>query len=142
MHTHTHTFTRMHRHRHTNVCTLSFTQTKNEIEECREKRLPSPWRYRPVEESLRLFEEMRRGLIDEGKVGVLLEAGVWMQFIIKFDRKRRGLVCLYTSYDVCLGKGVTDALNFIVRLHCFQYLTWPRAVRAMPLTSSLITLVL
>eukprot|EP00983_Pelagomonas_calceolata_P120965 1160755-Pelagomonas_calceolata.AAC.7 len=42
-------------------------RTKDEIEECREKRLPSPWRNRPIEESLRLFEEMRRGLIDEGK---------------------------------------------------------------------------
>ena len=32
----------------------------------REKRLPSPWRDRPVEESLKLFEDMRRGLVDEG----------------------------------------------------------------------------
>lgn len=27
----------------------------------------SPWRDRPVEESLRLFDEMKRGMIDEGK---------------------------------------------------------------------------
>lgn len=27
----------------------------------------SPWRDRPVEESLKLFEEMRRGMIEEGK---------------------------------------------------------------------------
>lgn len=33
----------------------------------REERRPSPWRDRPVEESLQLFEDMRRGLIDEGK---------------------------------------------------------------------------
>lgn len=47
---------------------LPSLQTKAEIEACREQRLPSPWRDRPVEESLRVFEEMRRGLIDEGKV--------------------------------------------------------------------------
>ena len=27
----------------------------------------SPWRGRPIEESLRLFDEMRRGMIEEGK---------------------------------------------------------------------------
>lgn len=27
----------------------------------------SPWRDRPIEESLKLFEDMRRGLIEEGK---------------------------------------------------------------------------
>ena len=32
----------------------------------RETRSPSPWRERPVEESLRLFEEMRLGLHEEG----------------------------------------------------------------------------
>ena len=33
---------------------------------CRDAREPSPWRDRPVEESLRLFSDMRRGLLDEG----------------------------------------------------------------------------
>lgn len=33
----------------------------------RERREPSPWRDRPVQESLQLFEDMRRGLVDEGK---------------------------------------------------------------------------
>lgn len=32
----------------------------------REHYEPSPWRDRPVEESLRLFEDMRTGCIDEG----------------------------------------------------------------------------
>lgn len=27
----------------------------------------SPWRDRPIEESLRLFDEMKRGMIEEGK---------------------------------------------------------------------------
>ena len=42
-------------------------QTPDEIKESRERREPSPWRDRLVEESLRLFEDMRRGLVDEGK---------------------------------------------------------------------------
>ena len=33
----------------------------------RERREASPWRERPIEESLKLFEDMRRGLVDEGK---------------------------------------------------------------------------
>jgi len=33
---------------------------------CREAREPSPWRDRPAEVSLRLFSDMRRGLLDEG----------------------------------------------------------------------------
>lgn len=33
---------------------------------------PSPWRDRPIEESLQLFEDMRKGKIDEGMVSVKL----------------------------------------------------------------------
>ena len=29
---------------------------------------PSPWRDRPIEESLRLFEDMKNGKLDEGEV--------------------------------------------------------------------------
>lgn len=42
-------------------------QTADEIKEYREKKMNSPWRDRPVEESLKLFEEMRRGMVEEGK---------------------------------------------------------------------------
>ncbi|EOA34714.1 hypothetical protein CARUB_v10022284mg [Capsella rubella] len=40
-------------------------QTKEEIKEYREKKLNSPWRDRPIEESLKLFEEMKRGNMKE-----------------------------------------------------------------------------
>ena len=33
----------------------------------------SPWRNRPIEESLRLFDEMRRGMIEEGKATLLMK---------------------------------------------------------------------
>ncbi|MQL98503.1 hypothetical protein Taro_031212, partial [Colocasia esculenta] len=42
-------------------------QTPEEIKEYREKMMNSPWRDRPIAESLKLFDEMRCGLIDEGK---------------------------------------------------------------------------
>ncbi|CAN6336479.1 unnamed protein product [Urochloa humidicola] len=42
-------------------------QTPEEIKEYREKKMNSPWRDRPIEESVKLFEDMRHGLIAEGK---------------------------------------------------------------------------
>ncbi|GMH32257.1 hypothetical protein BSKO_00091 [Bryopsis sp. KO-2023] len=42
-------------------------QTGDEIADSRQRREPSPWRNRPMEESLKLFEEMRRGMVDEGE---------------------------------------------------------------------------
>lgn len=42
-------------------------QTAEEIKNYRSEKKDSPWRDRPIEESLKLFEDMRRGLIDEGK---------------------------------------------------------------------------
>lgn len=41
-------------------------QTPDEIKEYREKKKESPWRNRPIEESLRLFEDMRKGKFEEG----------------------------------------------------------------------------
>ncbi|KDP29433.1 hypothetical protein JCGZ_18354 [Jatropha curcas] len=42
-------------------------QTPDEIKEYREKKMNSPLRDRPIAESLKLFDEMRRGMIEEGK---------------------------------------------------------------------------
>ncbi|KAG5098452.1 hypothetical protein JHK82_048306 [Glycine max] len=42
-------------------------QTTDEIKEHREKKLNSPWRDRPISESLKLFEDMKNGSIEEGK---------------------------------------------------------------------------
>ena len=47
-------------------------QTPEEIKESREKREDSPWRDRPIQESLALFEDMRRGLIGGCWRGCLL----------------------------------------------------------------------
>ncbi|KAG2401209.1 Glutamine--tRNA ligase [Vigna angularis] len=42
-------------------------QTPDEIKEYREKKMNSPWRDRPISESLKLFEDMKSGLVEEGK---------------------------------------------------------------------------
>ena len=43
----------------------------------RERRDPSPWRDRAVSESLALFEDMRRGLVDEGAATLRLRMDPW-----------------------------------------------------------------
>lgn len=42
-------------------------QTADEIRKSRETKIPSPWRERPIEESIKLFEDMRKGKFAEGK---------------------------------------------------------------------------
>lgn len=48
-------------------------KTGDEIKESREKHEESPWRNRPVAESLKLFEDMRRGLVEEGAATLRLK---------------------------------------------------------------------
>ncbi|KAF3494784.1 hypothetical protein DY000_02051886 [Brassica cretica] len=51
----------------------SFLINAKDIEEYRKMKTNSPWRNRPIEESLRLFDEMRRGMIEEGKATLLMK---------------------------------------------------------------------
>jgi len=68
---------------------------------------PSPWRLRPVEESLKLFTDMRRGRIDEGKATLrmkcTLEEGKQdpVAYRIKFCAHHRtgDAWCIYPTYD-------------------------------------------
>ncbi|MEW5304384.1 MAG: hypothetical protein WDW36_006995 [Sanguina aurantia] len=60
-------------------------QTKEEIESSRERREPSPWRERPVAESLALFEEMRRGQVDEGKATLRMKMDIKNENFNMFD---------------------------------------------------------
>eukprot|EP01016_Furgasonia_blochmanni_P028774 TRINITY_DN3027_c0_g1_i1.p1 TRINITY_DN3027_c0_g1~~TRINITY_DN3027_c0_g1_i1.p1 ORF type:complete len:514 (-),score=174.75 TRINITY_DN3027_c0_g1_i1:218-1759(-) len=48
-------------------------QTKAEMNEFRKLGKPSPYRNRPIEESLKMFDGMRRGLYEEGKVMLRLK---------------------------------------------------------------------
>lgn len=68
--------------------------------------IPSPWRDRPVEESLRLFEDMKRGKIDEGaatlRLKLTLEEGKMdpVAYRIKFiAHHRTDKWCIYPTYD-------------------------------------------
>ncbi|CAG5106462.1 Similar to GlnRS: Probable glutamine--tRNA ligase (Drosophila melanogaster) [Cotesia congregata] len=68
---------------------------------------PSPWRERPIAESLQLFEDMKNGLLDEGeatlRMKVTLEEGKQdpVAYRIKFTAHHRtgDKWCIYPTYD-------------------------------------------
>eukprot|EP00193_Tetraselmis_chui_P006197 CAMPEP_0177757330 /NCGR_PEP_ID=MMETSP0491_2-20121128/3583_1 /TAXON_ID=63592 /ORGANISM="Tetraselmis chuii, Strain PLY429" /LENGTH=780 /DNA_ID=CAMNT_0019272969 /DNA_START=69 /DNA_END=2411 /DNA_ORIENTATION=+ len=85
-------------------------QTKDEIEESRKNMTPSPWRNRSVEENLKLFEDMRRGLVDEGKATLRVKgdyknenANMWDQIAYRIKFVEHPHIgdkwCIYPSYD-------------------------------------------
>ncbi|KAH8267235.1 hypothetical protein KR026_008596 [Drosophila bipectinata] len=79
---------------------------------------PSPWRERPTAESLQLFEDMKRGKIDEGaatlRLKLTLEEGKVdpVAYRIKFiPHHRTGTAwCIYPTYDYthCLCDSLED----------------------------------
>eukprot|EP00759_Apiculatamorpha_spiralis_P020714 PhF_6_TR26048/c0_g1_i2/m.36679/K01886/QARS, glnS; glutaminyl-tRNA synthetase len=84
--------------------------TKEEIKKQREERIDSPCRSRPVEENLRLFEDMRRGRFDEGAVTLRLKMDMQhdnpnMRDVIAYRIKYCAHPhigdkwCIYPSYD-------------------------------------------
>ncbi|GIL78897.1 hypothetical protein Vretimale_110 [Volvox reticuliferus] len=104
-------------------------QTKEEIEASREKREPSPWRDRPIEENLRLFEDMRRGLVDEGKATLRMKMDHKNENFNMFDliAYRIKFVphphagdkwCIYPSYDYthCLVDSLEDITHSLCTL--------------------------
>lgn len=60
-------------------------QTGDEIKDFRERRAESPWRNRPTEESLRLFDEMRRGIWEEGTATLRMKQDVKNDNFNMFD---------------------------------------------------------
>eukprot|EP01147_Barroeca_monosierra_P003392 gene3392-6046_t len=89
-----------------------------------EDRSLSPWRNRPVEESLQLFEDMRRGLLDEGSATLrmkhIMEDGKIdpVAYRIKFTphHRTKDQWCIYPTYDFthCL----CDSLENITHSLC------------------------
>ncbi|KAJ6632812.1 putative glutamine--tRNA ligase [Pseudolycoriella hygida] len=69
--------------------------------------LPSPWRDRPIDESLQLFEDMKNGKIDEGqatlRMKITLEEGKIdpVAYRIKFvpHHRTKDDWCIYPTYD-------------------------------------------
>ncbi len=102
-------------------------QTSEEIKASRERREGSPWRDRPVEESLALFEDMRRGMIDEGTATLRMKMDPKNENFNMFDLIAYRIKfaehphagdkwCVYPSYDYthCL----VDALENITHSMC------------------------
>ncbi|KAI4313908.1 hypothetical protein L6164_026851 [Bauhinia variegata] len=102
-------------------------QTPDEIKEHREKKLNSPWRDRPIAESLKLFEDMRRGLIDEGKATLRMKQDMQsdnfnmydlIAYRIKFTPHPHAgdKWCIYPSYDY--AHCIVDSLENITHSLC------------------------
>ncbi len=102
-------------------------QTGDEIKASREKREGSPWRDRPIEESLVLFDDMRRGLVDEGTATLRMKMDPKNENFNMFDLIAYRIKfiehphagdkwCIYPSYDYthCL----VDALENITHSMC------------------------
>ncbi|KAI4357793.1 hypothetical protein L6164_001719 [Bauhinia variegata] len=102
-------------------------QTPDEIKEYREKKLNSPWRDRPIAESLELFEDMRRGLIEEGKATLRMKQDMQsdnfnmydlIAYRIKFTPHPHAgdKWCIYPSYDY--AHCIVDSLENITHSLC------------------------
>ncbi|KAJ4765954.1 Glutamine--tRNA ligase [Rhynchospora pubera] len=102
-------------------------QTPEEIKEYREKMINSPWRDRPIEESLKLFDEMKRGMIEEGKATLRLKQDMQnnnknmcdlIAYRIKFSThpKAGDKWHIYPSYDY--SHCIVDSLENITHSLC------------------------
>eukprot|EP01018_Ginkgo_biloba_P011028 Gb_30862 [translate_table: standard] len=102
-------------------------QTPEEVKEYREKKLDSPWRNRPIAESLKLFDEMRRGMIDEGKATLRMKQDMQsdnfnmydlIAYRIKFTPHPHvgDKWCIYPSYDYT--HCIVDSLENITHSLC------------------------
>ncbi|KAA8532692.1 hypothetical protein F0562_032725 [Nyssa sinensis] len=102
-------------------------QTPEEIKEYREKKMNSPWRDRPIAESLKLFDEMRRGMIDEGKATLRMKQDMQsdnynmydlIAYRIKFTPHPHAgdKWCIYPSYDY--SHCIVDSLENITHSLC------------------------
>ncbi|GAB4828854.1 Glutamine--tRNA ligase, cytoplasmic [Ancistrocladus abbreviatus] len=110
-----------------NGCAYVDHQTPDEIKEYREKKMNSPWRDRPIAESLKLFEEMRCGMIEEGKATLRMRQDMQndnknmndlIAYRIKFTPhpKAGDKWCIYPSYDY--AHCVVDSLENITHSLC------------------------
>lgn len=95
--------------------------TPDEIKKQREERLDSPWRDRPVQESLKLFEYMRQGRYDEGEATLRLKMDMKsdnpnlrdvIAYRVKYNEHPhvKDKWCIYPSYDYshCLIDSLED----------------------------------
>ncbi|KAK2979963.1 hypothetical protein RJ640_017978 [Escallonia rubra] len=104
-------------------------QTPEEIKEYREKKLNSPWRDRPIKDSLKLFDDMRRGMIEEGKATLRMKQDMQSDNFNMYDliayRIKASFTphphagdkwCIYPSYDY--AHCIVDSLENITHSLC------------------------
>ncbi|KAF6264766.1 tRNA synthetases class I, catalytic domain-containing protein [Scenedesmus sp. NREL 46B-D3] len=104
-------------------------QSKAEIEESRDKGTPSPWRERSVEENLRLFGDMRRGLYREGEATLRMKMdhknenpNMWDSVAYRIKYVQHPMAgdewCIYPSYDFthCLCDSIEDITHSLCTL--------------------------
>ncbi|XP_076956315.1 glutamine--tRNA ligase-like [Bidens hawaiensis] len=102
-------------------------QTGDEIKEYREKKMNSPWRDRPISESLKLFNDMKNGLIEEGKATLRMKQDMQsdnynmydlIAYRIKFTPHPHAgdKWCIYPSYDY--AHCIVDSLENITHSLC------------------------
>ncbi|XP_022725291.1 glutamine--tRNA ligase, cytoplasmic-like isoform X1 [Durio zibethinus] len=102
-------------------------QTPEEIKEYREKKMNSPWRDRPIAESLKLFDDMNRGLIEEGKATLRMKQDMQsdnfnmydlIAYRVKFTPHPHAgdKWCIYPSYDY--AHCIVDSLENITHSLC------------------------
>ncbi|MCO5601875.1 hypothetical protein L7F22_056001 [Adiantum nelumboides] len=102
-------------------------QTPEEVKGSRESKTESPWRNRPVTESLKLFDEMRRGLMEEGKATLRMKQDMKSDNPNMFDLIAYRIKytphphagdkwCIYPSYDYT--HCIVDSLENITHSLC------------------------
>ncbi|GER42218.1 glutamine--tRNA ligase [Striga asiatica] len=101
--------------------------TPDEIKEYREKKMNSPWRDRPMEESLKLFDDMKKELIEEGKATLRMKQDMksdnfnmydLIAYRIKFTPHPHAgdKWCIYPSYDFthCIVDSLENITHSVV----------------------------
>eukprot|EP01132_Coremiostelium_polycephalum_P010669 gene10669-13068_t len=104
-------------------------QTAAEIAEGREKMTDSPWRNRTVEENLKIFEDMKKGKIEEGKAILRMKGDMkhdnpcmrdLIAYRIKFHHHpvSGDKWCIYPSYDFthCLVDSIENITHSLCTL--------------------------
>ncbi|KAL6529220.1 Glutamine--tRNA ligase, cytoplasmic [Orobanche gracilis] len=102
-------------------------QTPDEIKHYRENKMNSPWRDRPMGESLKLFDDMKKGLIEEGKATLRMKQDMKNDNVNMYDLIAYRIKfishphagdkwCIYPSYDYT--HCIVDSLENITHSLC------------------------
>eukprot|EP00002_Diphylleia_rotans_P009523 TRINITY_DN1987_c0_g1_i2.p1 TRINITY_DN1987_c0_g1~~TRINITY_DN1987_c0_g1_i2.p1 ORF type:complete len:471 (+),score=133.75 TRINITY_DN1987_c0_g1_i2:57-1469(+) len=109
-------------------------QTRDEISKSRELMTDSPWRNRPIEESLKIFEDMRKGKVAEGEATLRLKMNMQhenstMRDLIAYRVKflphphAGDKWCIYPSYD--FTHCVVDSIENVTHSLCtLEFEVW------------------